>query len=390
LNSYSSFILNFSNAFYDQSQIIKVFFINRHNQQFSVTVDEAFNMKRNFKSCLNIFYFFGLSLKTFVRSKTWRENWLSIWSILIFGFYAVDFFFAFFTLKPIGQREIIKFIVRTTSYATNICCFTTLFSIVLNDSDDDDFWEYTEELKEIFEFLPGINVDYKKHNQQIRRRALASLCVFGLGPLLFTAVSSTTENSRTVGVVAYIPIFFLRIYNVKFSFYADILALCLETIEQATADPGITVDEIRVLKKAYSKCWLMCCKINDIFGFGLVASTIMAIMGSLYVGYLLTFVIKAGNFPFVFLSVTFSYILGILVMSLPCQRCINASAAIGSNIHIKSVSEDFKKIAEAFDRQMFFQVIEFRPQYLFTIDHKLAVKVCNLIKIECEFKSIKF
>jgi hypothetical protein len=338
-------------------------------------------MEKQLKSCLNIFHFFGVSLKSFSRQNSWRENFLSVCSIAMFTFYSVMAGLAPLITKAVGNSEMMTIFLIVCFWVFCLACYITLYSILKSKPMKKEFWKMTKELENVLALISGKENDYKN----IRRFAIAkiffTLSVSVLSPLILGIVGYVTGFKRAVslGQLGYIPLFMYRVLLIEFGFYVDILAVFMRAIEEKMADVDIRNDEKILISKAYTLCWQMSQIIIKIFENGLVLSMMNTFFGALFCGYSMISDLSHSNIrpgPFI---VTLSLIFGVFMIAEPCQKCLNASSAIASLVfntkHINFFNNNEHLYKIEFALQVKNQRIVFVPKNLFTIDLKLVVNV---------------
>lgn len=352
--------------------------------------------EQNVKACMKIFYLTGLSLEAYDSKKGFGKNWISIWSFVIILFYSVAASFTMAVTKIRHESSQIKeFVMYFITVAIFICSLFTLLTTVIKRKSEKRFWKLAIDAKEIFEncLFMELNAEVKAFNRRSIVKFFVLLIIFISSQTLTIAAAIYYGNFEIalLGILNLPSTIVGRIFGMKFIFYVDVLHFFLLRIKQKLSQNELTVEELRILKKAFSLCWKMCQKIEEIFGWGLVLNTLLIFLGILYIANtmcvdIITFNFNAG--PFIYMT---SLLTTMFVVVSSCFNCVDCSSSIASLIFLKC-SNGFHETVESFALQLKHQRIIFEPGNIFEITYNGLVKVRGL-KLEqnviCYFYKLK-
>lgn len=333
-------------------------------------------MSQSLQRSLKFFYFTGMAIKSFSSGRNFSGNFISFWSVamLIIHLFAITLLLFGYEIKPenlhIILLQVFGILTASLSY------FAVFLFIILQRNNEKKFWELLNQVEMIltnFSCVPWFNrmISFKIGFWMI-------IFVFNQMFSFIAAIIRGDRRVAIVSVVVFIPRSIYWIFAMKFVFYVDVLSFILKNIHLKLSRKQLTVDDLRDFRKSYSLCWRMSRLIDDIFGWGLVCTSMGTLVASLQAGYLFSSDLAKGNLYFIPLVQIFSILLRIWVIVSSCQKCINRSSAIITTLFSIN-SRDFHPSVEGLGLQILHQRILFEPKNAFVIDHANFICVSYIL-----------
>lgn len=205
-------------------------------------------MQQNFDPILKFFSITGLFQRKFDGRKSFRENCLTLWSLIIFGF-----FFSTVTIQLwiiINFKAFKNFLELFTALFLTICVFSVLVSVVVLKRFDMLFWKLVNEFQSIFIHQIGMQTNTKIYRIRFWFKIIRSS---------FVILSCQTSICFIMNYPIFLifPGIFWNLFLIKFDFYVDVLRFCLKNIESKLSRKFISKHDTKCLKNVYTVCWTM-------------------------------------------------------------------------------------------------------------------------------------
>lgn len=326
-------------------------------------------MTRNLKSYLNIFYFTGISLKSFERNKSFHENLVSIWSHGMTMVFMVMLGATVYTKPSYAENTRVKIFLNFAFYYFCFCIFTEITLTIMKKKAEENFWNLVSETEEIFKYQLRVKMNNKKFNVRCWLNIVLPTLITSTA-IIVNLISTAIQRISAVDIVLFGPILFSRLFINKFLLYVSLLQFCLNEIKLKLMDQSLSLDEMRCLKKAYTLCWKMSSIIEEIFGYGLLVQAFSIFFVTLVTGHSLCVGETSWNVAQeVIINAFVMNIYTMLILSISCQECIDCSSSIAPLLFTKS-SKTCRTFIESFALQILLQRITFKPLKVFAIDKK--------------------
>lgn len=238
------------------------------------------------------------------------------------------------------------------------------------------------EVEDIFEQKLGVDFHCVKFNKISGWKVVSLLLGFLISeaPMLFFLITNGLKAFTHI-CCAFVLKTIFRMFLIKYTFYADVVRVCLKNIEMKLAQRDtIRKGDVKLLRKAYTLCWHMSSMIEDIFGWG-IACTMLVILGaSTLYGYIMCYDYAKENMNFAPMIPFLCDIVVIWIMATSCKKCADSSVTIAS-LTFSINSSLLHEIVTDFALQVMHQKIKFEPKTFFVVNHKLIVGVSiNLLQ----------
>lgn len=333
-------------------------------------------MTQELKAVNSIFYFTGISLKSFKTKRSCNENIFCVCSFTLFAFHWIASGASLFIHRPVANTIPVVVFLHILFVSICISCFSTLLSTIRFINHEKEFWKLSEELTSLFDDHLGMKMNFKRFSKRATVKIYFSLVVFVACQVfvIVTAKAYGDKTSADAAIAMLFPVTVLRISAIKFVFFVDISNFHLTQIKVKLTEKHVTLHNMKTLMKAYALCWRLCVLIEEIFSRGLIFNTLLTFIGALFSGYNVCVGITTNTLhigPF-YTVVSIIFISAIVVNA--CTKCVNSSRKIASLVFTKS-SKKFHRIIEAFALQILHQRIAFEPKGLFAVNYKYLMSV---------------
>lgn len=330
-------------------------------------------MLGNFYDCLNIFYFLGLSVKSFDRRLKMCGNLLAIWSFSMVLVVVIAVALVICFAKPVPRDGEVKIFLVVTFYLANLNICVLVLSSILFRKAEKTVWELLELLEIIFVFEFKIDL----HKKQFARRCWGKIFLEYLIFIAFSVATLKPVDNVRASMIYLMVTTIIRTFGIKFVFYVDALNFCLFHIEAKLRKGVNSIDELMRLKRAFTLCWRMSRSINDMFGWGLLTTSPMVVIGALYSVHRLSTEIFNNRLNIDPMFVIASIYIQTCLMANSSQRCSRYSSAIALLVFRQSSRENHK-IVESFALQLMHQKIIFTCKDVYRMNHRFMISVSCL------------
>lgn len=333
-------------------------------------------MSHSTKNGLKFFYIVALSLKTYYRDKSVRDNLLSIWSLSLILLYTPLISVPNMDPKADITNQQVKLLLLILNYFTCFGALTILILVVKHTRDELKFWQLAEDFEEISKLKLGILLDHKTFNRKTTIKIVVAFVVFVMcevPPLIYSVVYPNELLFKSI-LFAFVPKTICRILNTKYIFYVDVLNFYMQVIEWRLAKKQITMSDMKTLRKCYTLCWKMCTVIEDIFGWSMCINGILKILSGVFCGYVMCIDYSNGHLNHGPLAPLIALVISAFLSAKSCQNCVSCSSSIAALIFSIN-STEYRKIVESFGLQIMHQRIVFEPKGFYVVDNKYVLNV---------------
>lgn len=331
-------------------------------------------MKWKLKSCLNIFFFTGLSVKVFNRKSSFFNIFLSIWSFVVV-ILLMALAIAISVVKPFKRDGEIRFLSLFTLYLVTINLIVILLSSLFFRKKEQKFWEIFDLTENIFEIKFKVDLHESHFAKRCLIKIFLELCVSVLlNSLFLSSLTKNNENRLLTSILSMVLTKIIRIFVIKFIFYVDVLNFCLNQINAKLSNEEVSINEIIILKRTFTLCWRMCHEINEIFGWGLLFTSPLIVMGALFSFHNLTIDIANSELNYDPVYVMISIAIQAFLVSTSCDKSSRISSSIASKILQQSCKEKHE-IIESFALQILHQKFIFTAKGVGRFNHAAMIRV---------------
>jgi uncharacterized protein YacL len=331
-------------------------------------------MSQTLEQWMKFFYITGTSVKVY-----FDKSLLFILSVASICFYVIAIVAAvvFFDYDGISKtNKNVKLLLILSALAVCFGVCLAIFTVILKAKVEQKFWETVSEVEDTFERLLGEFFLCGRFNKIFGLKFIVVISyILAEFPVIFSLFLN--ENGKALASVLILVIFktILRIFLIKYTFYVDVLHVCLKNIEAKMQKRGqMRLRDLRILKKAYNLCWQLSSMIEDIFGWGMVYIIVLRLCSSVFESHNLYKEIAKGRINLVGIVPLLMNITEIFIPATTCQKCVETTNSI---VHcaFSINSPAFHGEVEDFIRQTTHERIKFEPKTFFVVNHGLIVGV---------------